>query len=80
MCGVGREERASLTSSDRTQICFDMWTDEQGAREGAFLVGCSGSPGTPLSVAMLILPQVFRTGSEGHGRCCMETLNFGPCS
>lgn len=36
MCHVGREERASLTSLDRTQICFGMWTNEQGAREGAF--------------------------------------------
>lgn len=77
MCGVGREERASLTSSNRTQICFGMGTNEQGAREGAFLVGCSWSPG---AVAMVILPQVFGTGSEGHGRCYMETLNFGPYS
>lgn len=36
MFGVGREEKASLTSSDRTQICFGMWTNGQGAREEAY--------------------------------------------
>lgn len=36
MCGVRREEKTSLTSSDRTQICFGMWTNRQGAREAAY--------------------------------------------
>lgn len=80
MCGVEREERASLTSSDRTQICSGMWMNEQGAREGTFLVVSSWSPGAPLAGAMVILPQAFGTGSEGHGRCCMETLNFSSFS
>lgn len=36
MCGVRREEKASLTSSDRTQICFGMWTNRQGGRKAAY--------------------------------------------
>lgn len=36
MCGVRREEKASLASSDRTQICFGMWTNRQGGRKAAY--------------------------------------------
>lgn len=33
---VRREEKASLASSDRTQICFGMWTNRQGGRKAAY--------------------------------------------